>query len=291
MIDTKIAHAFTVDVEEYFHANVFDGVVSPSQWDSISSRVGVGTDKLLSILGENDVSGTFFVLSWVAERHPDLIRKISQAGHEIASHGYLHRRVMHQTMEAFRSDVRKSKDILEQLTGEPVKGYRAPSFSIVAETEWALEVLVEEGYSYDSSRFPIARQGYGSPHISWRPHVYSTPSGRLAELPMTVWMPFGRRLPAAGGGWFRQFPEWFNSRAFGWREAAAAPSVFYIHPWELDEDQPRIDLPLLSRVRHYRGIDKVEGRIRRMLSKFTFGPINGVFNIDALLESGIANEQ
>ena len=275
---TAVAHAFTVDVEEYFQVNAFESLVSREQWPEFSTRLEVGLLQLLDLLAERRATGTFFTLGWVAERHPALIRRIVEGGHEVASHGFWHRRVMTQSRAQFAEDIRASRRALEDVIGMPVLGYRAPSFSIIRETEWALEELAAAGFIYDSSRFPIRRPGYGSPHVALDAHVVTTRAGPLLEIPMTVLEVGGYRLPAAGGGWFRQFPRWVTEQAVAQQARRKRSAVFYIHPWELDPEQPRLPVGRLTRVRHYRGLDVTATRIAHLLKRFPFGSIREVYS-------------
>ncbi len=263
-------HIFTVDVEEYFQVSAFEHVVPRQDWPSYPSRVAESIARLLLLLAQGEARATFFVLGWLAKRQPDMVRRIAAAGHEIASHGWSHERVTAQTAGQFRSDVRTTKEVLEEITGLPVLGYRAPSFSIVPEYEWALDVLVEEGYLYDSSLFPIRRANYGYPDAPPVPHVIERSGGYLVEFPpaTTVWR--GLRIPAAGGAYFRHFPYAITRHVFREHAAAGVPAVFYIHPWELDPDQPRLPVSMVTRVRHYRGLSKTASRIERLLSEFRF---------------------
>jgi polysaccharide deacetylase family protein (PEP-CTERM system associated) len=270
-------HAFTVDVEDYFHVSAFTAHVDRATWSALESRVERNTDVLLDLLATAETNATFFVLGWVAERYPQIVKKIASAGHEIASHGYAHTRVMEQTPTQFTADICRAKSLLEDITGLPVLGYRAPSFSIVPETEWALPLLVESGHRYDSSRFPIRRRGYGSPNVQVNAHLVTTASGPLWEIPLSVVRLFGTHLPVAGGGWFRQFPEWVTSLGLNSLQNDGRHGVFYIHPWEIDSEQPRFDVPWLTKVRHYRGLGSCEARLRRLLSRFTFSTIQDVF--------------
>lgn len=266
-------HFFSVDVEEHFHANVFGTVAPPSTWDHHPTRVVPNTQCLLDLLARHDVRGTFFTLGWVADRHPDLVRAIAAAGHEVASHGWWHRRVTTQTPDQFRDDVRRSKALLEDLTGRAVLGYRAPSYSIVPGREWALDVLLETGYRYDSSLFPIARSGYGYPGTPTEPHRVTRPAGSLWEFPPATTRVLGLLVPAAGGGYLRQFPLGVIRRAFRERDRTGSPGMFYVHPWEVDPEQPRLPVPFLSRVRHYRGLTTVLPRLEQLLAEFRFGTV------------------
>jgi polysaccharide deacetylase family protein (PEP-CTERM system associated) len=233
---------------------------------------------LLGLLAERDVQATMFILGWVAERHPGLVRELAAAGHEIASHGWDHRRVTEQEAEEFRDSVRRTKCLLEDLTGTPVLGFRAPSFSIVPGREWALDILVEEGYRYDSSLFPVRRSGYGYAGGARDPHWLERAAGRLAEVPPATLRRWGVNLPAAGGGYLRLLPLGLIQAAF--REAASrgVPGTFYIHPWELDPAQPRLDLPWPIRLRHYGGLKQAAGRVRSLLREFRFQPIATTLN-------------
>jgi polysaccharide deacetylase family protein (PEP-CTERM system associated) len=277
----RAPHLFTVDVEEYFQVVALESVVSRDQWLTYPSRVARSVDQLLESLSRYGRRGTFFTLGWLAQHRPDVVRAIAAAGHEIASHGFLHQRVTSLSPAAFREDVRRSKCALEDLTGNEVLGYRAPSFSIVPGHEWAFDVLIEEGYRYDSSLFPIRRPGYGYPSALTVPNVLTRPSGRIAEYPLATTRLLGYPIPAAGGGYLRQFPLRLIQRAF--REAAARneSATFYIHPWEIDAGQPRLPVSRLNRIRHYRGLDTALGRIHRLLEEFPFDTIES--HLPALL--------
>lgn len=264
------AHHFTVDVEEYYQVSAFENYVPRSLWPTLESRVLRSTLRLLDLLDGANVRATFFVLGWVAERHPELIRQLSSSGHEIASHGWGHRRVTHLEPQEFRLAVRRTKQCLEDLTGKPVLGFRAPSFSIVPGQEWALDVLLEEGHVYDSSLFPVRRQGYGYPGACRHPHWLKRPAGRLLEVPPTTLCRWGANLPAAGGAYLRLLPYMLIRAALAETERHGAPGTFYIHPWELDPDQPRIAVPWPTRVRHYGRLAHVEARVRRLLREFRF---------------------
>jgi len=275
MMTTSTAHIFTVDVEEYFQVHAFEGVIRRNEWPSLPSRVADNVDVLLDLLAEHDVIATFFVLGWVADRHPQVVRRIAAAGHEIASHGWWHRRVTELQPEEFREDIRTSKELLEDIAGQPISGYRAPSFSITPDSQFAFDILLEEGYLYDSSVFPIRRPSYGWPGAAPIPHIKNCASGSLLEFPLatSLWGPF--RIPAAGGGYLRQLPFSVVQRAFQEHDAHRIPGVFYIHPWELDPDQPRIRVGPLTRLRHYRGLKNSRARLGRLLSEFKFTSVAG----------------
>jgi polysaccharide deacetylase family protein (PEP-CTERM system associated) len=267
-------HHFTVDVEEYFQVSAFEQSVPKDRWLSLESRVQRSVRLLLDLLKEHDARGTFFVLGWVAVHCPDLVREIAGEGHEIASHGWEHQRVTTQRPADFRSTVRRTKDRLEELTGTPVIGFRAPSYSIVPGYEWALDILIEEGYRYDSSLFPIRRPGgYGYPGTAPHPHWIQRNGGRIAEFPPTTLRRLGFSFPAGGGAYFRVLPYALTQTAFRDCEQCGMPGTFYVHPWEVDPDQPRFDVSWLTRLRHYTGLRGTAGRLRRLLSEFRFARI------------------
>jgi polysaccharide deacetylase family protein (PEP-CTERM system associated) len=266
-------HHFSVDVEEYFQVAALEAVVPRSRWASYPSRVARSVDLLLELLERNGSRGTFFVLGWVADRDPDLVRRVASAGHEIASHGWDHRRVREQDPRAFRESVRRTRRFLEDLSGTAVRGFRAPSFSIVRGCEWALDVLIEEGYQYDSSLYPIRRPGYGYADGARDPHWIERPTGRLAEAPPATMSLMGARLPAGGGAYFRLLPYALVRSAFRAAERRGAPATFYIHPWELDPDQPRLTASPTTRLRHYGGLGRTRSRLERLLGEFRFGTI------------------
>jgi len=266
----SIEHIFSVDVEEHFQVYAFDPYVDRATWDSHPSRVERNTDLILDLLAKHGHTATFFTLGWVAQRNPALVRRIVSGGHEIASHGWWHRKVVFMTPDDFLEDVRASKEVLEQISGQAVIGFRAPSFSITPGYEWAFDMLLEAGYRYDSSLFPIERMNYGYPRTPPIPHLIHRPNGDIMEFPLATTRIAGRQIPAAGGGYFRHFPYGVTRRAFREHSAANMPGMFYIHPWEVDPDQPRLDVPMLTRVRHYRNIDKTAARLDRLMGEFRF---------------------
>jgi polysaccharide deacetylase family protein (PEP-CTERM system associated) len=223
---------------------------------------------------ERQARGTFFVLGWVAEHHPQVVRRIDEAGHEIASHGWDHRKIPAQTPEEFRSSVRRTKEVLEGITGRPVVGFRAPSFSVLPGHEWALDILLEEGYRYDSSLFPIRRPGYGYPDGHRTPHPVVRPSGHLMEFPPATLRVLGLNIPAAGGAYLRFFPFSVIRAAVKAMEAAGVPATLYVHPWELDPDQPRMQVSRVTHLRHYGGLRRTESRLVNLLDEFRFQPIS-----------------
>ena len=278
-------HCLTFDIEEHFQVSAFDSPMRRRHWDQFESRVVRNTHRILELLAMHDARATFFVLGWVAERHPELVLDIARDGHEIASHGYAHELIMNQTPEQFRADIRKAKAILEDITGKAVLGYRAPSFTITPETSWTLQALVEEGYLYDSSIVPIFHDRYGFPGSDPRPHRLVTAVGSLWEVPPTTVKVLGVRLPAAGGGYLRVYPfkvfRWLLKRA----EAQGHPLVVYCHPWELDPEQPRMNGSWFSEFRHYINLHKTKGRLTLLLSEFAFAPIrDGIEAINKLAQ-------
>jgi polysaccharide deacetylase family protein (PEP-CTERM system associated) len=270
-----VTHLFTVDVEDYFQVGAFERLIPRGSWETRECRVERNVDLLLEMLDAAGATGTFFTLGWIAERYPALIRRMARAGHEIASHGVSHRRINEITIAEFREEARTSRAVLEDVSGTHVIGFRAPNFSILPGCEWAFDVLVEEGYEYDSSRFPINRPGYGSPRAPRYAHTLDTASGTLVEVPLTTLDVLGMRVPAAGGAYLRHFPYTVIREAFRDCERSGIPGVFFIHPWELDPGQPRIDAPWLSRVRHYRNLDRTAIRLERLLKEFRFEAVAG----------------
>lgn len=279
-------NALTIDVEDYFHVSGFESVIRGEDWHQYESRVGRNTERLVDLLDEHQTKATFFVLGWVAERFPHLVRMIQTRGHEVSSHGYAHRRIYTQTPEEFREETRRSKRILEDVTGQPVLGYRAASYSVTKESLWALEILQEEGFAYDSSIFPIHHDRYGIPdypRFSHRLHGYS---GRgLVEFPISTLRLAGANIPIAGGGYLRFFPYTFIRWAFQRINShECQPVLVYLHPWEIDPGQPRIGANPVARFRHYVNLDKTEGRLIRLLRDFTFGTMVDVLQDQQLLE-------
>jgi polysaccharide deacetylase family protein (PEP-CTERM system associated) len=281
-----IVNAMSVDVEDYFHVSVFDGIVPRAQWAQMESRVCANTTRLLDLFAEFDVRSTFFVLGWVAERYPHLVKTIADGGHEIASHGYAHRLIYDQTPAKFREDVRKAKQLLEDASGCAVLGYRAPSYSITPRSLWALDILIEEGYRYDSSIFPIRHDRYGIPVSPREPFPIERDSGTLMEVPGSTVRVGQLNLPIAGGGYFRLLPyqwtRWGIARLNAVEQQAA---VFYIHPWEIDPEQPRLQAGWLGRLRHYRNLDQTEARLRALLTDFRFSTVGSLLHARAPLRA------
>lgn len=283
--ESRPVNAFSVDVEDYFQVAAFDKVVGREDWDELPSRVVGNTSGMLEILDNAGVKATFFVLGWVAERHPKLVRQIADHGHEIGCHGYSHRRVYWQTPEEFAEETGKAKKLLEDAAGVAVTGYRAASFSITNESLWALDILVENGFEYDSSIFPVRHDNYGIPAAKSYASMIDTPKGaKIAELPMSTLSIFGYRLPVGGGGYFRLYPYWFSRWAMKRLNSSGRASVFYSHPWELDTHQPRFEsAPALSKFRHYNNLDKFGSRVERLLSEFEFTTCRAVLERQNLI--------
>lgn len=270
-------NAMSVDVEDYYQVSAFEEHVGRERWDSMPSRVAASTDRILELFGRHGVRATFFTLGCVAERDPQLVRRIAEAGHEVASHGWSHHRASSQTPEQFREDVRRTKATLEDIAGTAVSGYRAASYSINRGNLWALDVLQDEGYRYSSSIYPIRHDHYGIP--DYPRFAFRLRRDGLLEVPVTTVAALGRRFPCGGGGWFRALPygltRWALERVNG---SDGQPAVFYFHPWEVDPEQPRVaGLPLKTRFRHYLNLDRVETRLQRLLADFRWDRMDRVF--------------
>jgi polysaccharide deacetylase family protein (PEP-CTERM system associated) len=269
----KPMHCLSFDVEEHFQVSAFWSEARRQQWDKYESRVENNTRKLVELLARHDTKATFFVLGWVAERYPGLVKALVGQGHEIASHGYGHELITDQTPGMFRDDVRRAKGILEDICGKRVYGYRAPSFSITKDTKWAIPVLTEEGYLYDSSIFPVLHDRYGMPDATPTIHLLRGEAGCIWEVPPSTANILGMRLPVAGGGYFRLFPYPILRQLLKRIERAGQPLVMYLHPWELDPDQPKMQGSCLSMFRHYINLHKTEDRLRSLLEDFCFTSI------------------
>ena len=276
MARSEIVNALSIDVEDYFQVSALAPHFPRSQWDSIPCRVESNVDRILGLLHEQGASATFFTLGWVAERYPALVRRIAEAGHEVASHGYGHQRASAQAPEAFLADIRLAKTILEDIVGVPVRGYRAPSFSIGSTNPWAHDCILEAGYRYSSSIYPVRHDHYGVPDAPRFPYVL--PNG-LLEIPISTARLWGRNFPAGGGGYFRFFPyavsHWHIRRV---NTADGRPSIFYFHPWEVDPEQPRVEgVSAKTRFRHYVNLERTESRLRRLLDDFYWDRVDRVF--------------
>lgn len=270
-------NAMTVDVEDYFQVSAFETHVKKSNWDTIPCRVEKNVDRILELFDTKNVKGTFFTLGWIAERYPAMTRRIVEHGHELASHGWEHIRVTTQTPAAFREDVIRTKSVLEDICGVQVKGYRAASYSINASNIWALDELAEAGYCYSSSIVPIRHDLYGMPDAPR--FAFDTAEGRLLEVPITTLRLAGRNINCGGGGWFRLFPYAFSRWAMRQvNENEKQAGIFYFHPWEIDPDQPRqAGLPLKTRFRHYLNLNRMHGRLEKLLDDFEWGRMDEIF--------------
>lgn len=270
-------NALTVDVEDYYQVEAFTDVVRRADWPRWESRVVRNTQTLLTMFAERHVRGTFFILGDVAEKHPELVREIAAAGHEIACHSYYHQLVYTQTPEEFRADLRSAKQRLEDLTGVAVVGYRAPSYSITAQSLWALDILIEEGFAYDSSIFPVHHDRYGMPDAERFPHVLRRAAGEIIEFPPSTVRLGGMNFPVSGGGYFRLFP--YALFRQGWhlinhREAEAA--IFFLHPWEVDPAQPIVPGKRINIWRHRVNLKTTQAKLARLLTDFSFAPVQQV---------------
>jgi polysaccharide deacetylase family protein (PEP-CTERM system associated) len=267
-----IRNALTVDVEDYFHVSAFSECIDQKDWDSYPLRVEKNTRRLLDLFDQHGVKATFFVLGWVAERTPGLVREIAGRGHEVACHGYSHQLVYSQKPEVFREETLRSKSLLEEIIQSPVRGYRAASYSITEQSRWALDILAEAGFDYDSSIFPVYHDRYGIPDADAYPHQLETPKGRqLVEFPLSTARIFNYRLPVAGGGYFRLYPYALTKAGLSQINQRQKPFIFYLHPWEIDTAQPKISAGWKSRFRHYNNLDKCEPRLERLMNDFKFG--------------------
>jgi polysaccharide deacetylase family protein (PEP-CTERM system associated) len=286
-----MVNALTFDIEEYFHAEAFAGVVRPDQWPDLESRVAAATQHLLDILDEARTAATFFVLGWVAERQPRLVRAIAERGHEVACHGYGHQMITRLSRFQFAEDVRRAKTAVEDAAGTEVIGYRAPTFSVVRDTLWSLEVLVEMGFRYDSSIFPVVHDRYGIPDAPRFPHrVAAGPGAAIAEFPPSTVTRLRWRFPVAGGGYFRLAPYALTGwalRHLNTREGQ--PAMVYLHPWEIDAGQPRLPLGRLARFRHSVNTGAATvAKLRRLLRDFRFAPVREVLVSAGVMAPGRA---
>jgi polysaccharide deacetylase family protein (PEP-CTERM system associated) len=264
-------NVFSVDVEDYFHAESFSDIAPRAKWDSYECRVVSNTQRLLELCSKMNVEATFFVLGWVAERYPDLVRQIFAGGHELACHSYWHRLIYKLDPKEFREDTYRAKQAIEQAAGLQVYGYRAPSYSIVKESLWATDILAELGFTYDSSIFPIHHGTYGIPDAPRSPFYIDTPSGRLLEYPIATFRLWGaRNYPFGGGGYLRLLPQWYNQLGLHRTQSERLPVISYTHPWEVDPQQPRLNGRFKSRLRHYTNLDKTYTRLEKMLRRGGF---------------------
>lgn len=280
-------HAMTIDVEDYFQVSAFANTIKPSDWENWPSRVEKNTRSLLALFEQANIKATFFVLGWVAERYPHIVKEIDEAGHEVASHGYSHQLIYNQTPDTFREETQRSKDILEDIVQRPILGYRAASYSITKKSFWALDILADLGFMWDSSIFPVHHDRYGVAGSPTTPYTLITPSGaKIREFPLTTAKVLGFPIPAAGGGYFRQYPyalsKWLFNNA---SNHGKNPLIFYLHPWEIDPEQPRVPgAGWLSNFRHYTNLGRCKVRLEHMMRDFSFTTVEQV-----LLQSDLSN--
>lgn len=277
----KIINAMTVDVEDYFHVAAFENNILPKDWATLELRVEKNTHRLLELFSEHNVKSTFFTLGWVAERCPNLIKTIIEQGHELASHSYAHQRVFTQTQQEFRADLRKSKQILEDISGQAIIGYRAPSFSFNDSNTWAYDILIELGFEYSSSTYPIAHDLYGVPN--WPRFKYQRPEkvgGKgIIEIPVPTSQKNGQNTGIGGGGYFRLYPYWLSKKRINsYLQAEQQPYSFYFHPWEIDPQQPKVhDASIKSKLRHYLNLSRMEGKVVRLLEDYEWNTMKSVY--------------
>jgi polysaccharide deacetylase family protein (PEP-CTERM system associated) len=288
-VSSPIVNAMTVDVEDYFHVAALAQSIDRSDWDSMEYRAEASTRRLLDLFAESNIHATFFVLGWVARRSPELIREIASRGHEVASHGMSHKLVYNQTPEEFSRETYESKALLEDIIGAPVLGYRASTYSITRRSLWALDILREAGFVYDSSIFPIRHDLYGIHDAPQVPSRIDTPKGaNIIEFPMSTAPMFGTRIPVSGGGYFRLLPYWLTRAGLRkLNNELSRPFIFYLHPWEVDPEQPRVRTSLKSRLRHYTNLGRCEARLRRLIGEFRFGRVRDVLADAKLLPDAV----
>jgi polysaccharide deacetylase family protein (PEP-CTERM system associated) len=267
-------NALTIDVEDYYHVSGFEHCVSRARWNDYPPRVGDSTRRVLDRLAEAGVRATFFVLGWVAERQPELVRAIHAAGHEIGCHSYAHRLIYEQTPHEFRADLRQARLVLEDIIGEKITTYRAPSFSITEQSLWALDILLEEGFLFDSSIYPTHHDRYGIAGAPLEPHTIERSGGVIWEFPPPVWRLMKYPLPVGGGGYFRLYPYAATRRGLRAINAAGRPFAVYLHPWEFDPGQPRLRPGLMRSFRHYVGLHRTDGRLVQLLKDFRLGTLS-----------------
>jgi polysaccharide deacetylase family protein (PEP-CTERM system associated) len=282
---SEIINAMSVDVEDYFHVAALAGSIDRSRWDDMEYRAEANTRLLLDLFDECKMKSTFFVLGWVARRSPGLVREIHVRGHEVASHGMSHKLVYNQTIDEFTAETLESKALLEDITGARIQGYRASTYSITRRSLWALDVLKEAGFEYDSSIFPIRHDMYGIPDAPQIPSLIQTPKGAsIVEFPMSTAPMFGIKLPVSGGGYFRLLPYWLTRAGLRkLNHSLGRPFIFYLHPWEVDPAQPRVRTNWKSRLRHYTNLEHTATRLRQLIQEFRFAPVRHVLGMKQLL--------
>ena len=286
-----IKNALTVDVEDYFQVSAFANSINLKEWENHPLRVENNTHRLLDLFDEYQLKATFFILGWVAERKQGLVQEIAGRGHEVACHGYSHQLVYNQSLDVFREETVRAKNILEDIIQQPIRGYRAASYSITEKSQWALDILVESGFVYDSSIFPVRHDRYGMPDTPEHPYRLKTPAGNsIIEFPLSTAKIINYRLPVAGGGYFRLYPYWLSKMGLKQINRQQKPFIFYLHPWEIDPEQPKISASWFSRFRHYNNLDKCEGRLRNLMGDFQFDTTWGVLSALGLTEVSASAE-
>ena len=267
-------NALSIDVEDYFHVSAFELAIHRNNWEDYSGRVAQNTERILKILGENGIYATFFILGWVGRRYPKIVKTIKSLGHEIATHGYNHELITKQTPGLFKKDLKESIDVLQDITGDKILGYRAPSFSVTPKTLWSIDIMIELGLKYDSSVFPIMHDYGGYPGAPLIPYKIKND---FWEFPLSTYKLLGVNIPVAGGGYFRLFPYGLTRYLLKEKNKQGLPFIFYIHPWELDNGQPRIkEASFISRFRQYQNLDKAEFRFKKLCGDFKFAPVKDV---------------
>ncbi len=273
-------NALTINLEDWFQASSFEGVIKYKEWKNYESRIEFTTQRLLALLSERGGKATFFVLGWIARKFPKLIKEIKNQGNEIASFGYAHKPINKLTEKKFYKDVEMSLNILEKIAGEKISGYRAPNFSLMEETLWAYEDLVDLGFKYDSSVFPVRNNSYGYPEAPRFPYLIKTKKGgRLLEIPLTTYPIMDKNIPIAGGGYLRLYPYWFIKKGIKKVNSQGKPAIIYLRPWELDPNPPKVKVKFFNKFRHYTNLDLMEHKVKKLLKDFEFAPIREVFNI------------
>lgn len=273
-----VKNGLSIDVEDYYQVAAFFDQVEYGDWENWASRVEQNTHRILDLMDEKNCKATFFTLGWVAERYPNIVREIVARGHELASHGYSHQLIYKQAPEVFKQETLKSKALLEDIGQVEVQGYRAASYSITQDSIWALDILAEAGFIYDSSIFPIHHDRYGMPNVPGKPHQAKTKSNILVELPLSTVPLLGQKLPVSGGGYFRLYPFWLTKYLLhSFSKHNDYPFIFYLHPWEVDPEQPRIQSSWFSMFRHYNNLDKCYARLSCLLDSFDFTTMQDAF--------------
>ncbi|WP_319525821.1 XrtA system polysaccharide deacetylase [uncultured Desulfosarcina sp.] len=276
MTESKITNYLTIDVEDYYQVSAFEGVIDPNSWPKFESRVERNIQVILDLLQKRNIKATFFIVGWIAENYPQMVKKIYKQGHEIGCHSYWHRKVYDLKPESFREDTYRAKHTLEDIIGAPIKGYRAPSYSITKKSLWALDILAKLGFLYDSSIFPTYHDNYGIPDAPR--FAYKLEAQQMVEFPISTTRLLGRNLPISGGGYFRLFPYALTRKALRQiNDKEKKPFIFYLHPWEIDPDQPRVkNASRLSKFRHYVNLHTTQEKFSRLLNDFQFSPIANI---------------